>query len=68
MKIIRQILPEDGLIADYILDLKTNKGTFVLYIETDTGMQRMKFDPTSTFIVTLISIARKTLLGNMGET
>ena len=67
MKIIRQILPEDGLVADYVLDPNTNKATFLLYIEVDTGLQRIKFDPNSTLIVTLLKVARNLLLDKSNE-
>jgi hypothetical protein len=65
MQIIRQILPDDGIVADYRYDPETDKARFVMYLETEKGLQRMAFDPNSTFILSLIAIAKKIALGKM---
>jgi hypothetical protein len=62
MHIIRQILPEDGIIADYRYNPETDKGRFLLYIETDKGFQRMAFDPNTKFVQALIEKARKLII------
>ena len=62
MQIIRQAIPEDGIIADYVYDPKTDKARFLLYIETERGMQRMGFDPSTAFIKGLIEKARKIII------
>jgi len=62
MHIIRQILPEDGVIADYLYNPETDKGRFLLYIETHKGFQRMAFDPNTPFVQALIEKARKIII------